>query len=118
MKKNLFRIINIAIIITVITMGTTVFADTDYFRPDDISGASSPDVEKVVNLGNQIIGILQAIGVVVSVVVLIILGIKYMLGSVDQKAEYKKSMMPYVIGAALIFGASTVSYIIMYAIQF
>ena len=41
-----------------------------------------------------------------------------MLGSVEQKAEYKKTMLPYVIGAALIFGASTISYIIMNAVKF
>ena len=38
-----------------------------------------------------------------------ILGIKYMLGSVEEKASYKKSMMPYLIGSVLIFGAVNVT---------
>ena len=38
--------------------------------------------------------------------ILIVLGIKYMMGSTAEKAEYKKTLMPYFIGALLIFGAS------------
>ena len=39
-----------------------------------------------------------------SVVALMIIGVKYMLGSVEEKAEYKKTMRPYVIGALMLFG--------------
>ena len=31
-----------------------------------------------------------------------------MLGSVEEKAEYKKDLVPYFIGAALLFGICTV----------
>ena len=36
-----------------------------------------------------------------------------MIGSAQEKAEYKKTMIPYVIGAILVFGASTVATIVM-----
>ena len=49
---------------------------------------------------------------VLSVIVLIVLGIKYMLGSVEEKAEYKKTLLPYVIGATLTFGASSIASVI------
>ena len=32
-----------------------------------------------------------------------------MMGSAEEKAEYKKTLMPYVIGAALVFAASTIA---------
>ena len=35
-----------------------------------------------------------------------------MMGSAEEKAEYKKSMMPYVIGAALIFASSALAQVI------
>ena len=54
-------------------------------------------------------GILQTVGIVVAVVVLMVLGIKYMMGSAEEKAEYKKTMIPYVVGAILIFGATTIA---------
>ena len=57
-------------------------------------------------IGNKIIGALQLFGSALSVVVLIILGIKYLLGSVEDKAEYKKSFIPYIIGAVLIFSVT------------
>ena len=41
-----------------------------------------------------------------------ILGIKYMIGSVEEKAEYKKTMMPYIIGTTILFAASTIVSII------
>ena len=51
-------------------------------------------------------------GVAVSVIVLAVLGIKYMLGSASEKAEYKKRMMPYLIGAICLFSASSIANII------
>ena len=58
------------------------------------------------------IGIIQKIGSIVSVIVLIALGIKYMVGSIEERAQYKETMIPYVIGALLIFAASILSQII------
>lgn len=34
-----------------------------------------------------------------------ILGIKYMMGSAEERANYKRSMIPFVIGAILLFAA-------------
>ena len=71
---------------------------TDYSGVNDISG-----------IGGKVMGIINTFGVVVAVVVLMVLGIKYMMGSAEEKAEYKKTMMPYVIGAVLIFAATTIA---------
>lgn len=32
-----------------------------------------------------------------------------MMGSAEEKAEYKKTMMPYLVGALLIFAAVTIA---------
>lgn len=73
----------------------------DFYQPDSKDSASGAD--KLKNIGNTIIGTLQVIGSIVSVAVLGILGIKYMVGSAEERAEYKKSMTPYIIGAVMIF---------------
>lgn len=78
-----------------------------------LTGTPSPAQENVTNIGNQIIGIITTIGVVVAVVVLLVLGIKYMMGSASEKAEYKKTMIPYLVGAILIFGASTITKVVV-----
>ena len=54
-------------------------------------------------------GIIQVVGVVIAVLVLMVLGVKYMMGSAEEKAEYKKTMIPYIVGAILIFAAATIA---------
>ena len=67
-------------------------------------GISSTDSDKIVNKVNPILGTITVIGIVISAITL---GIKYMIGSVEEKAEYKKSMIPYIIGVVLLLAAST-----------
>lgn len=73
-------------------------------NPDDFKpgGMTDTDVNKVVNKVNPIIGTIKTVGIVISVVTLIVLGFKYMIGSVQEKAEYKKTMIPYLVGAILL----------------
>lgn len=71
--------------------------------------AESPTLQ---NKANNILGLIQVVGVVVSVVMLMAIGIKYMLGSVEEKAEYKSSLVPYIIGAFVLFTGSTLPNII------
>ena len=35
-----------------------------------------------------------------------------MMGSASEKAEYKKTMIPYLVGAILIFAASTIANVV------
>lgn len=78
-----------------------------------LTGTPSGAQNSVTSIGNQIIGVITTVGVVVAVVVLLILGIKYMMGSASEKAEYKKTMIPYLVGAILIFGASAITRVVV-----
>lgn len=115
-KKTMKIIVFIAVALCIIAMATLVSADAG-FDANSITGTASNASGQIQTLGNRIVGVLQAIGIVVSVVVVIVLGIKYMMGSVEEKAEYKKTMMPYLIGAALIFAASAISMMVMNFLQ-
>lgn len=57
------------------------------------------------NAMRTIIAILQVAGTGISIIVVSILGIKYMTASVEAKAEVKKEMVPVLIGMGLLFGA-------------
>lgn len=85
---------------------------TESFDVTDLTGTKSNDDDEIEKIGNDIIQILLVIASIISVLVLIVLGIKYMFGSVEEKAEYKKTLMPYVIGATLIFASATIAGII------
>lgn len=73
---------------------------------------SKVDTSDVKDIGGQIVGIIQITGTIVSVATLMIIGIKYVLGSAEERATYKKSLLPYFIGAVLIFGAVNLTQII------
>ncbi len=73
---------------------------------EDFKGSSSIKDDEIKKIGNNIIQILSTVASIISVLVLILLGIKYMFGSVEEKAEYKKTLMPYIIGATLVFAAA------------
>ena len=70
------------------------------------------DADSIKDIGNILIGVVQFVGSAVSVLALIVIGIKYMMGSLEEKAQYKQTMKPYVIGAFLIFGVSNLIAII------
>lgn len=115
-KKTIKIIVFMSLILCIIATATLVSA-VPSFTANDLTGTDTNATGQIKDLGNDIIGILQAVGIVVSVVVVIVLGIKYMMGSVEEKAEYKKTMMPYLIGAALIFAASAISMMVMNFLQ-
>lgn len=48
---------------------------------------------------------LLTLGVIITVAIGGVLGVKFMTSSAEDKAKVKESMVPYVIGSAVIFGA-------------
>ena len=102
--KKLYNIVTILMIATmIISMATSVFAVKN---PSSISAS---DTSAFDNIGGKVIGGVQAIGSIAAVAVLVVLGLKYMMGSTEEKAEYKKTMIPYIVGAILIFAASNIA---------
>lgn len=103
-------------VVTVIMSTTSVFAGDasagDVFSPDKVKAQATDADPKIQEYGGKILSAVTTVGIVLSVIVLAVLGIKYMLGSAEEKAEYKKTLMPYIIGAALVFGASTIATIV------
>ncbi len=78
--------------------------------PDSVTPTADTNAQlDLKNIGGKIIGGIQSVGTVVSVLILVVLGIKYMIGSAEERAEYKKSMIPYLVGSVLLFGAVTIA---------
>lgn len=114
MNKTVIRIIT-ALVIIMMIVSISVNSIAAELEPGNLTGDTSKvqdGVNSINDVGNSIVGVLQVVGIVLSVIVLIILGIQYMMGSAEEKAEYKKTMMPYIVGAALIFAASAFAQVI------
>lgn len=110
MKKSM-KILSIMLVaIMVVMMLSTVVSATNVFNPSDVADNLSDDgLQGISVLGGKIVSAVTMVASIVSVLVLVILGIKYMMGSAEEKAEYKKTLIPYFVGAILVFAASAIA---------
>ncbi len=58
---------------------------------------------------NSALGIAQLIGFVVAIVMIIWVGVKYLTSGAGKKAEAKSTLIPIVVGAALVALAPTIA---------
>lgn len=111
MKKLWKKITMMGITLSTMMYSTLSFAEISGVNPKDTfqTKTDTNAATAVTNFGNNILGIVSTAASVLAVIILIILGIKYMMGSAEEKAEYKKTLLPYVIGAVFVFGAGVIA---------
>ena len=63
---------------------------------------TAADTAALATKASNIVATLRNLAAIIAVVLIAILGIKYMLGSVEERAEYKKSFMPLIIGVVVV----------------
>lgn len=67
---------------------------------------------KVQGKVGPILGNIRNVGIVFSVIFLMIIGIKAMIGSAEERAEYKKQIPKYLIGVAVLMMGSVIPQLI------
>lgn len=110
MKRKIFFILIIFILMicsTHIVQATTI---SDIIQGADgfITSGSSTDViatDKLKSASDIIYNILLILGTIIAVIVGAVLGIQFIMGSVEQKAKVKDSLIPFIVGCVVIFGA-------------
>lgn len=115
MKGKTIKLLSALLVaIMLVTAGTSVFAaDFNDVTSKMEAATNTIDSSKITSTGGGIMGILQVVGMVISVIILIVIGIKYMMGSAQEKAEYKKTFIPYVVGAILVFAACAIAGVVV-----
>lgn len=114
MKRKKIIIILIILMICILNM-TNVYGtqsskiDTGDYEPTDLD---SSDYETAFDMVSTIVSVITVGGIAISIVSLMYLGIKYMYGSVEERAEYKRTMIPMFIGTILLFSSATIVSII------
>ena len=86
-----------------------VISGGDSFIDAGKDGSAQIDKGSLQNASSSIYNILLICGMIVAVLIGAILGIKFMIGSVEEKAEYKKSFMPLIIGIVLVVAATAIA---------
>ena len=111
---KLEKIIKIVIHIVLISVIICIWLPSEVHADWGITGlvGDRSGTTEISTFGNKVIQIISTVGSILSVIVIIVLGIKYMMGSVEEKATYKKTLLPFIIGAAFIFAASTIANIV------
>lgn len=106
--------------ISTISYGAPITAETDAgggkastgYSPEKFGKhiiTTGEGFDSVEDVGGKVVGVIQVVGTIVSIAMLVVIGIKYMLGSAEAKAEYKKTLFPYLVGAILIFAATNLT---------
>lgn len=113
MKNKMLKIITfLAIILMLVCTFSTVFADDDLLDPTSIKATSTDTSTKVNSIMGSVLGIVQVVAIGVAVIMLIVLAIKYISAAPAEKADIKKGLTIYIVGAALLFGATAILQII------
>ena len=82
---------------------SVITAMKDLDNPSDIK--SIGEDSKISDIVNTVIGFIQIVGTGISVIMVSVLGIKYILASPGDKAEVKKQITPMLIGAFILFAS-------------
>lgn len=97
--------------------GQTVTAPTGSTASDIMTGADdfiqagindkneTIDETDLEDMSNLLYNILLIIAIVAATIVGLVIGIQFMTGSVAQKAKVKETLIPYVVGCIVVFGA-------------
>lgn len=114
MKKTMKILTILLLAIVLITFTTNVFAATGTAvtpskLEDKVDFGSETDTNDLMTKAGKVMGLIRNISVIAAVIIIMVLGVKYMLGSVEEKAEYKKSFMPLIIGIILVVAASSIA---------
>ena len=118
----------ILILIIVISITNISFATEGYSISNMITDAqnftqSGNSVESMINTtalkntSTLIYKTLFSIGLVVAIIVGIILGIQFMIASAEDKAKVKETLIAYVVGCVVLFGAYGIWRTVIYIVQ-
>ncbi len=102
--KKLIKILFIFIIVIVMFANIINAVDDPVALMDKSKWETGNDTLIAPTL-NVVLGIVQVVAIGVLVVSVVILAIRYMVSSVNEKATIKQQMIPIIIGSALIFGS-------------
>lgn len=85
---------------------SNIFGGADNFVNQGKTDADNTlDMEALNNASDLVYNTLLILGTCIAVIIAVVLGIQFITGSVEQKVKVKESLIPFVIGCVVIFGA-------------
>lgn len=109
MTKKIIIVFSVFVLL-LSTLTTSAFAIDDIISQgkDFIADGEAQDnpIEdnELKPVSDTIYNILLTIAIVLAVIMAGVLGIGFMVGSIDEQAKIKESLIPYVVGCIIVFG--------------
>lgn len=108
--KKAMKVFSVLMIVAMLTMAATPVLGVDFDNATKNLQATNPEnVDNMTQLVSKILGFLQWFAIIGGILIITILGIKYMMGSLEEKADYKKNFISLVIGIIVIMGATSIA---------
>lgn len=76
---------------------------------DKDAQGESTEIGGLKTMAAKVIKAIRNVGAIVAILVITILGIKYMIGSTEERAEYKKSFIPLIVGVIVLVAAASIA---------
>lgn len=104
-KKIILTVLPVLVMLMLV-LTTNVFADVISTDFNNIQGGN--EINSVTNTARNVWSTIALILQIAAIAAIVFAGVRYMFASADTKADIKKQMVILVVGAVLVFGASTV----------
>lgn len=107
-EKKILLIITVVLIIILMLIPIKGYCMNDLIT--GMNGASNivSNGNSITKGLNTILSLVRFIGSGISIIVVLMLGIKYMIASIEEKAEIKKKAVPIVIGCVILFATTNI----------
>ena len=106
MKKSMIKIISVLLIFfSIFTINIVSNADVSSMISSFTPNTDTQAASKVNTVGQNIVGIIQVVGIAVAVGMLLFLGMKYVKAAPDENVIFKQSSVIYIVGAVVLFAA-------------
>lgn len=121
MKKSA-KIISVLLIAIMLMLAVAPYVsatvDTSIISTIDQEGKGKAEgSEGVIKIAANVVKWIRTLAAIAAVVIISVLGIKYMIGSAEEKAEYKKSFIPLIIGILVVVAAAQIATMIFGAVN-
>ena len=110
-KTYIYKVISIIFVILIMLC---IYSSTAYATEETMQGAknfldkgTNPmlDQDTIQQTSNTIYMMFSGVGTAIVLVVGVVLGIQFLMGSAEEKAKVKETLIPYGVGAVIVFGA-------------
>lgn len=113
MNKTIKIISTLLIAVMLVATLSQVCLATDYdgiiTGVDSAADSANVDTSKINTTAGRVIKLIRNVAAIAAVLILTILGIKYMIGSTEERAEYKKSFIPLIVGIIVVVSATSIA---------